>query len=54
MYRVLLERAAEKDLRKFPPDIYDRIIAAIGGWQPIRARPAAANLSAASTTGGFA
>ena len=31
MYRVLLERAAEKDLRKLPPNIHDRIIAAIRG-----------------------
>jgi len=31
MFRVLLERAAEKDLRKLSPDIHDRIIAAIRG-----------------------
>lgn len=31
MYRVLLERAAEKDLRKLSPDIHDRIITAIRG-----------------------
>jgi len=31
MFRVLLERAAEKDLRKLSPDMHDRIIAAIRG-----------------------
>ena len=29
MYRVLLERAAERDLRRLAPDMHDRIIAAI-------------------------
>jgi len=29
MYRVLLERAAEKDLARLPPEIHDRVIAAI-------------------------
>ena len=31
MYRVLLEGAAEKDLRRLSPDIHDRVIAAIQG-----------------------
>ena len=31
MYRVFLERAAEKDLRRLSPDIHDRIIRAIQG-----------------------
>jgi len=29
MYRVLLERAAEKDLSRFSSEIHDRVIAAI-------------------------
>lgn len=29
MYRVLLERFTEKDLRRLPSDIHDRVIAAI-------------------------
>lgn len=29
MYRVLLERAAEKDLRRLESEIHDRVIAAI-------------------------
>jgi mRNA interferase RelE/StbE len=29
MYRVLLERAAEKDLSRLSPEIHDRVIAAI-------------------------
>lgn len=29
MYRVLLERAAEKDLHRLSADIHDRVIAAI-------------------------
>ena len=29
MYRVLLERAAEKDLARLTPDIHDRVIEAI-------------------------
>lgn len=31
MYRVLLERAAEKTLRRLPADVHDRVIAAIQG-----------------------
>lgn len=31
MYRVLLERAAEKDLRKLSPQVHDRVLAAIQG-----------------------
>ena len=31
MYRVLLERTAEKDLRKLSPDIHDRVMSAIQG-----------------------
>jgi mRNA interferase RelE/StbE len=31
MYRLLLERAAEKDLVRLPSDIHDRIIKAIQG-----------------------
>lgn len=29
MYRVLLERAAERDLRRLPARLHDRVIAAI-------------------------
>jgi len=29
MYRVYLERAAEKDLKQLPPKLHDRVIAAI-------------------------
>jgi mRNA-degrading endonuclease RelE of RelBE toxin-antitoxin system len=29
MYRVLLERAAEKDLSRLAPQVHDRVIAAI-------------------------
>ena len=29
MYRVLLERSAERDLRRLPPTIHDRVIAAL-------------------------
>lgn len=29
MYKVLLERAAERDLRRLTPDVHDRIIRAI-------------------------
>lgn len=31
MYKVLLERSAERDLRRLAPDIHDRIIDAIRG-----------------------
>ncbi len=31
MYRVLLERGAEKDLTRLPSEIHDRVIAAIQG-----------------------
>ena len=31
MYRVLLESAAEKDLRRLSPDIHDRVITVIQG-----------------------
>ncbi len=31
MYRILLERAAERDLRRLPTDVHDRIIRAIQG-----------------------
>lgn len=36
MYRVLLERAAEKDLTRLAPGIHDRVIAAI---QALAANP---------------
>jgi mRNA interferase RelE/StbE len=29
VYRVLLERSAEKDLRRLSPEVHDRVIAAI-------------------------
>lgn len=32
MYRVLLERAAEKDLSRLSSEVHDRVIAAIKGW----------------------
>ncbi len=31
MYRILLERAAEKDLKRLSAEIHDRVIAAIQG-----------------------
>ncbi len=31
MYRILLERAAEKNLRRLSTDVHDRVIAAIQG-----------------------
>jgi mRNA interferase RelE/StbE len=31
MYRVLLERAAEKDLARLPSETHDRVIAALQG-----------------------
>ena len=31
MYRLLIERAAEKDIQKLPTTVHDRIIAAIQG-----------------------
>ena len=31
MYKVLLERSAERDLRRLPTEIHDRVIAAIQG-----------------------
>ena len=36
MYRVLLERAAEKDLGRLSPEVHDRVIAAI---QKLAANP---------------
>jgi mRNA interferase RelE/StbE len=31
MYRVLLERSAEKDLSRLVPDMHDRIVSAVRG-----------------------
>ena len=30
VYQVLLERSAERDLRRLPADVHDRVIEAIG------------------------
>lgn len=53
MYRVLLERAAEKDLSRLSSEVHDRVIAAIKGLASDPDRQAAANLPAARTTGGY-
>ena len=31
MYRIVLERSAERDLRRLPADMHERVIAAIRG-----------------------
>jgi hypothetical protein len=54
MYRVLLERTAEKDLSRLSSEIHDRVLAAIQALRRTRARPVAANWPAANTTGASA
>jgi len=54
MYRVFLERGAEKDLHRLSAEIHDRVITAFADWPATRARPVAANFPAASTTGASA
>ncbi len=33
MYRALLERRAERDLKRLPPDVFDRVIEVIKGLE---------------------
>jgi len=54
MYRVVVERSAEKDLRKLPLEVRFRVQAHCGVSQTTRVRSAAANSLEQSTTGGFA
>ena len=54
MYRVIVERSAEKDLRRLPLDMRFRVADASPVLQTIRVRLAAANSLERSTTGGFA
>jgi mRNA interferase RelE/StbE len=49
MYRVLLERSAEKDLSRLSSDLHDRIIAAIRGLA-INPRPQGCRKLAGSKT----
>jgi hypothetical protein len=54
MYRVFLERAAERDLKRLSSEIHDRVITASVRWAAIRAPLAVASWSAPKMTGVFA
>ncbi|HEY3931114.1 MAG TPA: hypothetical protein VGM58_01965 [Verrucomicrobiae bacterium] len=54
MYRILLERSAEKDLGRLAHDLHDRIIAAIQKLAHNPGHPAAGNLRERKMTGAFA
>lgn len=55
MYRVVVERSAEKDLKRLPFDVRSRVANALRSLaNNPRVRSAAANSLEQSTTGGFA
>jgi hypothetical protein len=53
MYRVLLERGAERDLSRLTPEIHNRVLAAIKALGVNPRPPIAANWPGPSTTGDF-
>jgi len=54
MYRVLLERSAERDLGRLSSEVHDRVIAAIQGLANNPRPPVAGNSPAAKATGASA
>ncbi len=54
MYQVVVERAAEKDLKRLSVEIRSRVATVLKTLAEIRCHPAAANSLARSTTGEFA
>jgi hypothetical protein len=51
MYRILLERAAEKDLARLSTEIHDRVIAQSASLPQIHAPPVVENWQEANMTG---
>jgi hypothetical protein len=52
VFEILLERGAERDLRRLPESIHDRVIRAISALSRILDRQVAENLVEAKMTGG--
>jgi len=54
VYRILLERAAERDLTRLSSEMHERVIVAIQALAANPLRRVAANWRAAKVTGAFA